>query len=65
MARIRFEAELDYDGDLICGDDEESKEWFLNQILGNQCGDLILHSNDVGDTVGTIRLIRILPEAMD
>ena len=56
--KIKITAELVVDGDVYSffGNDEESK-WFRNEVLfGN---DLIVHSNQVGDTVGPIKILKI------
>lgn len=47
---------LEYDVELMHGDDLEAKDWFFEEILG---GDhLTLHDNgDLGDEVGKVKLI--------
>ena len=38
--------------------DAEEKDWFINDILLK--GELILHSNEIGEEVGTVRVLKIL-----
>jgi len=40
----------------VYGLDEEEKLWLENEILIGD-GSLILHSNDIGDEVGTIKKV--------
>lgn len=56
MKKLRLMVELEYDDDLFHGDDAESIDWFYDNILFNRTkeGRLILHSNEIGDEVGTI-----------
>jgi hypothetical protein len=58
MAKIRLEIELEYDAENMHGDDPESRAWFFHQVLG-EAGELLLHSNYIGDTIGqvTVRAI--------
>ena len=52
--QLLVDLETDYDAFSI---DESERDWFKNDILG---GDLILHSNLVGDEVGTITVLKII-----
>jgi len=60
MKTLRMEIELEYD-DNMEGDGTEEIEWFRNCILMGNIDDerLILHSNAIGDEVGTVRVLRI------
>ena len=51
--KIRLLIELEYD-ETLYGCDPEEIEWFDRELLGH---DLLLHSNDVGDTVGTVTVL--------
>ena len=64
MKTITLEVELYYDDELHhSGDnDEEAKEWFFNEILFANDDSLFLHSNEIGDTIGTITVKRIVTE---
>ena len=48
--------ELEYDAELMHDDgrDKEALDWFENDVLGNE---MILHSNEIGDSIGTCRRI--------
>ena len=62
MSKLTMLVELEYDGDMMHGTDAESIDWFRNDILLGKCGEpLILHSNEIGDEVGTIRVLEIMP----
>jgi len=61
MTKIVMTIELDYDAELMHGDDPESKNWFFGQILNKDLGKLVLHSDDIGDTVGTVRVVSVTP----
>ena len=56
--KIKIEAELNFD-ETIFYNSEEEKNWFYNIILKDE---LILHSNDIGDTIGKIKITNIKPE---
>ena len=51
--------ELEYDTELMHGNDPDAVEWFRSTLLND---DLVLHSNEIGDEIGTVRVIRILKE---
>ena len=55
MANIRLVIELIYDDQIMYGTDPEAKEWFFDVVLGSQ---LFLHSNVLGDCVGSVRVIK-------
>ena len=41
-------------------DDQSERDWFNDDLLGDP--QLILHSNVVGDTIGTVKVVRaVLP----
>lgn len=56
--------ELEYDDVVHHGDDEESFYCFYDGILKQELGDdlLILHSNYIGDEIGTIKVIEFLDD---
>jgi hypothetical protein len=60
MRRVAMIIEFEYDVKTIHGYDERAKEWFFNEILSGVKGDLSLHSNDVGDFIGTVKVITII-----
>jgi len=61
MAKIKLEIELAYNADQMYGDDPAGRIWFFEDILGGACGDedLILHSNEIGDAIGTVRVLSV------
>lgn len=60
MATIRFEAELEYDDEMMHGGDAdaEAKAWFLDLLV--RPDELTLHSEEIGDTLGDVRIVRVL-----
>ena len=63
MKTIRMEIELTYDDDVMhCGEvDQDAKAWFYKCLLFPQ-DRLILHSNDIGDEVGDVKVLSIANE---
>jgi hypothetical protein len=57
MKKIKFEAILTYDSNIMHGKDKEAINWFYNEILKDT---LILHSNEIGDEIGTVKIKRIV-----
>lgn len=57
LARLRIEAVLEYDADMIHGVDPESIRWFLDDLLMNT--ELILHSNEIGDAIGVLKITSV------
>lgn len=52
--KITIEVELEQELDVVS---EDGKLWFENEVLiGN--GSLLLHSNEVGDTIGTVKSVK-------
>ena len=53
MAKIRIEAEIEFNGDTwYSHNDAEELEWFISLLNDKKNTMVILHSNDVGDTIG-------------
>ena len=61
MANVLLTVELEYDADVVHGDWEEGMAWFFEEILSEEKGLLLLHSNEIGDTVGKIRVLSAAP----
>ena len=57
MKKIKFEAILTYDNNIMHGKDKVAIDWFYNVILKDT---LILHSNEIGDEIGTVKIKRII-----
>lgn len=62
--KLKLEIEMDYNHDIMHGDDPDSISWFYNLLLNSDPEDpdslLILHSNDIGDEIGTVRVLKIM-----
>ena len=58
MKTVKMEIELIYDDKLMHGGDREAEEWFFTDILRNDR--LILHSNEIGDEIGDVKVIKII-----
>ena len=58
--------ELEYDDSIMYGDDE-GKSWFFNEVLltPQEGNDLFLHSNEIGDEVGHIKVIQIFENVIE
>lgn len=63
MAKVQMLVELDYDAETMHSDDTASKRWFMEDILLNNTedGGLVLHSNEIGDSVGTVKVLTVYP----
>lgn len=54
--KIKITIEVELDHDFLNFSDEEEKLWFENEVLIGD-GTLLLHSNEIGDTVGIVKKI--------
>ena len=61
VAKVLMTVELEYDADVVHGDGEEGNAWFFEEILSEEKGLLLLHSNEIGATVGKIRVLSAAP----
>lgn len=67
MKTLRLLIELEYDDNIMHGDDPESTNWFYRVLLDKELDGepiskddgLILHSNFIGDTVGSVKVLEI------
>jgi hypothetical protein len=57
MKKIKFEAILTYDNNIMHGKDKEAIEWLYKVVLKDT---LVLHSNETGDEIGTVKITRII-----
>ena len=57
--KVKMLIELDFEDMAFSLDDAESVQLFEQEVLMNQTEDgaLYLHSNEVGDTVGRVRIL--------
>ena len=65
MKTIKLEIELTYDDIIMHGDDPDAIKWFYKDTLEKELTNedypnLILHSNEIGDEVGVVKVIKIL-----
>ena len=56
--KVKMLVEFDYDETVAYGNDLGARKWFFESILGGD--DLILHSQEIGDEIGTIKVLKIL-----
>ncbi len=59
MKTIKLLLELTYEDDIVHGNCPESLGYFYKEVLGDRIG-LMLHSNELGDTIGTVKVLEIL-----
>ena len=57
----RLVIELEYDDEIMHGDEPDATKWFWLDVMG---GDLVLHSNEIGDEVGRVKVISRMREAL-
>jgi hypothetical protein len=55
--KMLLTVELDIDDEMYRH--EEEKSWLLDEILTGEKGQLLLHSNEIGDTVGAIKVLSV------
>ena len=61
MKTLKLEIELTYDDMLMHGDDEEGREWFLNDVLMGLEG-LELLSREMDSYIGDVKVIRVIQD---
>ena len=59
MKKVKMVIELEYDDTIIHHDNKEGIDWFYGEILHETKGELLLHSNNIGDTLGSVRVISV------
>ncbi len=59
MRKVTLTIELEYDDEIMHGNDEDAEKWFFDEILTAKHGDLILHSNELGDSLGIITKLEL------
>jgi hypothetical protein len=60
LRRITMKVEFEYNVKTMHGYDEQAKDWFFNKILNGVKGDLSMHSKDIGDFIGTVKVLEII-----
>ncbi len=58
--RVRLEIELDYDADTMHGNTPDGISWFESLLFDQDGDELILHHNEIGDTIGTVKVIKVI-----
>jgi len=61
MKSLTLVIELEYDDEIMHHDDQEARDWFYNNILLGR-GGLLLHSNEIGDTIGSVTVADIVEQ---
>jgi hypothetical protein len=59
--KLKLEIEIEYDKDLMHGEDEDAIAWFHDQVLFTD-ERLILYSNCIGGEIGLVKVTRIIHE---
>ena len=54
--KIKITIEVEVDGDAFNLSHDEERIWFENEVLIGD-GTLLLHNNDIGDTVGVVKKV--------
>lgn len=54
---VKMTIEVELEDDMYNLDDDNERLWLENEILVGD-GNLILHSNDIGDSVGVVKKVR-------
>lgn len=57
MAKIKLLIELEYDAGIMHANDDAALYWFFKELLVGD--DLLLHSNEIGDVVGRVKVLSI------
>lgn len=60
LKRLDVRGTIEYDADSMHMDNPEEIQWFYYDILMD---DLIVHSNEIGDEIGILRITSIQEEA--
>lgn len=60
LKRLSIQGTIEYDADTMHLDHPEEIQWFYYDILMD---DLIVHSNEIGDEIGILRITNIQEEA--
>ena len=55
LISLTYDEETMHNGDK----DTEAKNWFFNDILVESKERLILHSNEIGDEIGDVKVLKV------
>ena len=53
--KLTLTIEVDVDANCYGFEQQDERDWFIQCVLG---GDLILHSNEIGDEIGAVKVIK-------
>ena len=59
MAKLLMQIEVTCDEGLYVAKDKECMDWLINDILLSGSDRLILHSNEIGDEIGEVRVVSV------
>ena len=59
MKTIRLLIDLTYDDEIMHSDEDAAIAWFHDNVLK---GELLLHSNEIGDEVGEVRVLEVVKQ---
>lgn len=65
MTKIKMLIELDYGDRMFDEDEPEEVEWFEQNILLGDSGQLLLHSNELGDSLGPVKVLELHKESKE
>lgn len=54
MKTLKFSVELTYDDTVMHGEEPDSIQWFRSILVDQTPGNLLLHSQEIGDEIGTM-----------
>jgi len=57
--KVKMVIELEYDEKIMHGTDAEAIEWFYGTVLHDSYARLFLHSHEIGDMIGSVRVLNI------
>ena len=57
MTKLKLLVELEYDAEMMYAGDDEAENWFFEIVLKDG---LFLHSDEIGDCVGTVTVLEVL-----
>lgn len=57
LRKLKMTIELEYDADLMHGNDKDAVNWFFKDILMQD--KLFLHSNEMGDVIGEVTVLKV------
>lgn len=60
MKKLKLEIELLYNDEIVHGNNPDAIDWFYSEILKGEDEALILHSNEIGDEIGIVKVIKII-----